>query len=219
MKTGTAEERDPLDRYYTPLPFARAHVRRLISTGHIREGSVVLDAGCGDGSYLRALVMECKRAKLANIAAYGVDLDEAAIAKLTTETSFAVYAQDFTANTDYSDVTLVLGNPPFGIAEQFTQHALTIAPFVSWLLQSQFVSGNTRFCSGIWKDLCRVDPFTKRPKFYGPAIDLVNERKAAQGKKPAGGNTVDYSAFTWDRTTHGMDFLGRHIEPVVEDAA
>jgi predicted RNA methylase len=243
MKSESSEDRDALDRYYTPPPFSRAHIRRLIDEAFLTDNMTVIDAGCGDGSYLDALMAECRRANLVGVKVFGVDLDRDAAHKLAIrgfgpstgkpgDIWMNVICQSFLELE--MDADLVVGNPPFGIAELFIAHAKKLATSTSFLLQSQFVSGKKRFESKIWHHFNRLDPFTKRPKFYGPAIDLINERRKREGKKPAGGNAVDYSAFTWssregspdygmkpealeDAYFPDLDFRGRHIVPIEDN--
>jgi predicted RNA methylase len=233
VKSGA--ERDPLDRYFTPLPFSRAHVRRLIEVGLLKSGSVVIDAGCGDGSYLEAIDIECSIAGLSSVKAFGIDLDEENVKTCLGKKKKAIHGSFLEIEgLKMGQIDLVTGNPPFAFARPFVDHGLVLAKqnvskvgAVSFLLQSQWLSGADRFESGTWKGLVRCDPFTTRPKFYGPAVDLINKRRASEGKGKAGGNTVDYSAFTWttDRLEQSLrdnkphDVLARHIEPVREPVA
>ena len=234
MKSG---ERDPLDRYYTPLPFSRAHVRRLIELGLLQDGYIVMDAGCGDGSYLEALDLEIERAGLKNVKVFGIDIDKAAVETCIKRGKKAIH--DSFLDVDglkAGEIQLVVGNPPFLLAKQFIDHGLMLGEqnrdhmgVVSFLLQSQYLSGSDRYESDVWDGLVRADPFTTRPRFYGPAVDLINERRKAEGKPKAGGNTVDYSTFTWtterNRKTKASgqkpshDILARHLVPIVEPAS
>jgi hypothetical protein len=213
MKTAQGNDRDPFDQYFTPLPFAQAHVRHLIEVGYLKNGMVVVDAGCGDGSYLRALEIEAKIQSF-DVVLIGVELD----ARIPTACSMSTRVEHRSFLEWDGKADLFVGNPPFTVAEAFVWKALQTAP-VSFLLQSQFVSGKKKHKSGIWNALERVDPFTSRPKFYGPAMDAINERRKAEGKKPAGGNAVDYSAITWSpwRPKEQKDFKGRHIVPLALD--
>lgn len=197
VKTTAGDDKDPLDRYYTPEKFARVHVRRLISDGIIRSGIIVVDAGCGDGVYMRVVRDEARLAGIADVRVVGIDLSPSVVDPVlrgqVVRSAFARYYPP----ADRGDV-VVLGNPPFSIADDFIRHGLDIARWVSFLLQSQYNAGKGRVASGIFDHLRYCDPFDVRPKFYGPAIDTINARRAAEGKRPAGGNAVDYSVFTFD---------------------
>lgn len=226
----STKDRDPLDRYYTPLPFARAHLRQLLLEGFLKDGMTVLDTGCGNAQYLRAARLECDRHGLKQVRLFGIDLDEAAIRTLMEQQERKEGPPGELACGDFlnwrAPVDLVVGNPPFVLAEKFIEHAQTVAAHTSYLLQSQFIAGAEKFKKrGLWRGLLRSDPFITRPKFFGPAIDLLNEarKKEAEAKgekfKPLGGNAVDYSAFTWGRRDENPnpEFKGRHLRPITDD--
>ncbi len=172
--------RDPLDRYYTPPDVAAQCVATF---GARLQGAVVIVAGVGGGDFVPPL-----RAAGVSVV-FGVDLDHTAPG---FDLCDVAKVGDFREITGQADA--VIGNPPFGVAEEFVRHALTIAPVVGFLLRLAFLSSKGR------APLFRETPFAGvhvlpgRPKYHGPGGTGRTDK-------------YDYGFFVWDR---------RHVgDPVI----
>lgn len=89
----------------------------------------------------------------------------------------------------------IVSNPPFGIAEQFVEHALKLAASkVAMLLPANWVQGDKRSRWLAQTPLRRVWFITPRPSM--PPGHVL-----AAGQKPGNG-TTDYAWFIW---LHGFD--------------
>jgi SAM-dependent methyltransferase len=192
-KDGSKTPRDPLDRLYTPERLAQAHVDRLIAWGYVRPGDRVLDSGCGAGAYLRACIRAGLEVDVVDLDPNARGLRDGALMGGRS------YAQDFL--TLRGEWAAVLGNPPFGPAQAFIRHAITLAPVVAYLLPATFMGGGTK--SGrraLYTDaaipLAAVCPVLERPTFR-----LDGETDA----------TV-YNVQIWDRNhPAGTSWKGAHI--------
>lgn len=252
MRTATGDDRDPLDRCFTPRNLARALVRRLDDRGYIApppsttRAFRALDAGAGDGAFYTALEghRALHRPHLSPIVPYGVDLDPDAVALRTCAN---VWHGDFLklpaprpagvqrGRPLGQSYDLVIGNPPFSVAEAFVRYGLVLAPVVAFLLPQLFLGSGERFHNGLWGTpartvtsgadrllgpefgwrLAHVDPLVERCGFYGPALKADKQHKTGM---------VQHCLFIWTRLGWSVggedaglvgrangDFTSRHL--------
>lgn len=170
-------ERIPLDAYYTPDDVALACVQALPDLG----GAFVLEPSVGGGAFARA-VRACNPSALIvgndiNPDAPGfADCDSARVGGFTT----------CGLSADW-----VIGNPPYGDAEEHVRHALTLAPNVAFLLRLAFLEGQKR--GALWDahPPAEVHVLRKRPSFTGGGTD-----------------SAAYGWFVWRRDHVGPATLG-----------
>jgi SAM-dependent methyltransferase len=170
-----ADERVENDAYETPAPLALAICRRIAEM--IEPPRRVIDAGAGTGIF-------CAAARLtwpgAQIAAVDLDPGHEAICRLRGAANF--HAGDFLALAPevIGRADLVLGNPPYSLAEEFIRHAWMAfldrdAPArwlgsICFLLRGGFRAGAGRWGNGGLFDLAppRASwPVVPRPSFSG----------------------------------------------------
>lgn len=139
-------EADALERCYTPDLLAVALVRAILPTlfpepswwPHLR----VLESGCGGGAFVRAF-------QDVQVTVDGLDIDPRAAGLrdviqgggVASVRSFLDVPGNLPSGYPYH---LVMGNPPFSLAEAFVRHALTLAPFVCYVLPTTFMGSATR---------------------------------------------------------------------------
>ncbi len=82
---------------------------------------------------------------------------------------------------DYNeDVDLIFTNPPFSLAQEFIEHAMSLAPTVIMLLRINFLGSQKRY--DFWQQFPPDGLFilSKRPSFTGKGTD-----------------SIDYAWFVW----------------------
>lgn len=135
----------------------------------------VWDPACGGGNIV-------KEARAAGLEAVGSD-------KVIRFTH--AHKWDFLVSGRASHPNIVC-NPPFGIATQFIEHALSLDPWkVAMLLPSNWVQGDKRSRWLQSTPLKTIYFITPRPSM--PPGDFLE----AGGK--AGGGTTDFAWFIWER--------------------
>jgi hypothetical protein len=145
----------------------------------------VLDPACGIGRI-------CAAAYRAGLSATGTDL---------VLRGAGVRQADFLKWPPGQTVANIVSNPPFGIAEQFVAHALTVARGkVAMLLPSKWVQGDERSRWLETTPLRRVLFLTPRPSMPPGAVILA-------GNKPGNGRT-DYAWFVWQQGYSGQPSIG-----------
>ena len=151
--------RDVLDRYYTPDRLARACVETLT----LRPGERILEPSAGGGAFLRAL----GALPIGNITA--IDINPAAPARR----HHPVIEADFVDHVPERLYDWVIGNPPYGRAEDHIRHALTISTSVAFLLRLAFLESASRraFWAGPGNCLRSIHVLAQRPSFTGGGTD------------------------------------------------
>jgi hypothetical protein len=155
---------------------------RLFEEEQFYEG--ILDPACGIGRIVMA-------AKAAGFGARGADI----VRRLApTEFPFLFTHGDFLRS--HPRAPNIVCNPPFGIAEKFVSHALSLASRkVAMLLPANWIQGDKRSRWLETTPLHRVWFVTPRPSMPpGPAI--------MAGQKPGNG-TTDYAWFVWKKDYDG----------------
>jgi len=118
--TNRGAERVANDFYGTPAWATRAILKRLISRG-LRINGTVLEPGCGDGAIMRELVEQGWHSRQIT----GVEVDEQRAARAMVA-GFNVLVGDLLKPGELalSKYDLVIGNPPYKLAEAFVMSAL-----------------------------------------------------------------------------------------------
>ena len=141
------------------------------------EGEIY-DPACGLGRIVEAAGKQ-------RLEAFGADVVRRSLF-CGTETDFL---------TTTVDVANIVSNPPYKLAERFAVHALKCAQCkVALLLPSKWLHGDTRSRWLEQTPLRRVWFLTPRPSMPpGSVIEAGVE---------AGGGTVDYAWFVWERVSN-----------------
>lgn len=102
------------DLYETPPCATRALIPFL------GRGDAIWEPACGPGAIVRELRKAGFRVKATDLVDYGLEGAEA--------------GRDFLMERDGGGVDVIVTNPPFKLADEFTRHALTLARTV-WIFQ------------------------------------------------------------------------------------
>ena len=87
---------------------------------------------------------------------------------------------------------LVITNPPFSLAQEFIEHAMTMAPTVIMLLRINFLGAQARY--DFWQ-------------MYPPdGLVILSKRPSFTGK---GTDSIDYAWFIWSdiKDLHGLKWI------------
>lgn len=167
MKTRRGDDADALDRAYTrpdvaesvtawALTFAGAH-------SPARAAAVrVLEPSTGGGAFVLAAL----RCGVRNLVALDVDPTAAGV-NMARALGLRGEVCDVLA-ADPVPVDLVVGNPPFAIADDFVRYGLRCAPLVVYLLPGTFAAGSKRHASGLLGHLAARVTIAERIGFSGP---------------------------------------------------
>lgn len=106
---------------------------------------------------------------------------------------------DFLMERDFCEDGAIITNPPFKLAEEFVEHALTICPKVVMLLRLAFYESErrSRILDNGW--LARIYVFRKR-------LPMMH-RDGWEGKKANSG--IAFAWFVWDKTHQGPTTIRR----------
>jgi len=158
-------ERDRLDRYYTPDALAHQLVALLPLYGAHR----VLEPSAGGGAFVRAALALTPHV-------HALDLDENAPVLRSPPAGADCRHGDFLATSaaDWPPLDAIVGNPPYGRAEEHVLHALDLVPergTVAFLLRLAFLEGAGRVA--FWREhpCFRVWVLAQRPSFTGGGTD------------------------------------------------
>ncbi len=200
--TGRGAVRDARDFYRTPAWSVRAILPFLPTSGTIME------PGCGDGAILEALIdAGVPRSRL-----YAVELDPGLAADCEERTGIEVEVADF-LREPMPGAGLVIGNPPFGIAQEFVEKALEIVDptkgTVCMLLRLNWFGGGERapFHRAAPADLYVLP---RRPSFCASitckkkcgwqisiAVDADKPKKCAACGEAVTVTTTDATEYCW----------------------
>lgn len=86
-------------------------------------------------------------------------------------------------NTEFDKVDLILTNPPFSLAQEFIEKALTEADTVIMLLRLNFLGSQRRYDFWIDNEPTAIHVLSRRPSFTGKGTD-----------------STEYAWFVWDKT-------------------
>lgn len=174
----------PDDTYYTPLPLAQAACRAI--EPHLPAPRLILEPSAGTGAFV---VAACAAWRQARVAATDVHDHGTACARAGAvsfrQTDFLVLGREQVSRFD-----LVIGNPPYSLAEEFVEHALrSLHPgaSVAFLLRLSFLGSQGRL-TGLFKHrpLRYLLPVAGRPSF------------TPDGKT----DSSEYGFFVWTKEWH-----------------
>jgi hypothetical protein len=150
------------DAYYTPGWLARIIVRDVLSPW-LRGTPRVLEPSAGDGVFVRAVREQCPGATIT-----ACDLEPLALPDADAHVSGSFLT------TDAGMHDIVVGNPPYSLAESFVRRSLEVAPVVCYLLRLGFLASAQRAplyaChqpAGVWVS-------SRRPAFTGGGTDSAD---------------------------------------------
>lgn len=162
------------DAYFTPEPLAAYLVQRLVSDGFWRGGTVV-EPSAGRGSFVRAITMTTPcPSKVFAVDVDRVRCDE--LQALPIEATGGIMV--LPTCCDFSDFggsyDLILGNPPYNLAETHARHALSLRSrfgAVAFLLRLAFFESKERI--DFWDEhpASKVYVLSERPSFTGGKTD------------------------------------------------
>jgi hypothetical protein len=135
-------KRRKADFYETPYSMTKQLLRRI----DIPDDSTILEPACGDGAILK----ELKENGTPATTFYDITMD----------------GQDFFEEKERFD--FIITNPPYSKALEFIEKALTIATNTFMLLPLNYLHGQRRYESGIWKHLDEIMVFTRYPLLGDP---------------------------------------------------
>jgi len=171
----------PDDAYFTPPALALEICRRLSFLFSVER---ILEPSAGTGSFVAAARQVWPTAKIA-----AIDLherhEEACLAAFATRFDALDFLQLRGSALVRAD--LVLGNPPYSLAEEFVRHALSgieVGATVAFLLRLSFLGSKGRLL-GLFKEhpLRYLIPVAGRPSF-------TPNRKTDQ---------MEYGVFVWTK--------------------
>jgi hypothetical protein len=131
----------------------------------------VWEPACGSGKMVRALNKRF-------LTVYGTDIDA---------------GRDFLMERD-CDYDAIITNPPYALATEFIERAISICSFVAMLLRTDFDHAKTRL------------------KLFGPGIakKLVLTRRIKWFEDSKGQPSFNHAWFIWDREHSGPPALAYH---------
>lgn len=179
-------EREALDTYDTPEPLARAVCWALRpEMGSFSYPERILEPSAGTGVFIHAARQVWPKATIA-----GID-----IAPRGPE----VLKADFFELPRREEYDLVIGNPPWSLAQEFVEHSLRVVRnlgVVAFILRTSFWHGQQRV-----DGLHRPHP----PRFWLP----LRERPSYTGDGKS--DSVDSSVFVWQKGFSGRTEVLPHL--------
>lgn len=163
--------RSERDFYPTPTPLIYAACNRLLydETNHTHlspfyaKGAEILDPGCGEGKWGNVGM-----SLYYNATSWGIDTkDNLSAYQYLSNFIVGDYLSDYLDGINFD---LILGNPPFSLAEQFVHRSFDLlrpGGYIFFLLRLAFLEGRKRQLSLFEKlPLKRVYVLTRRPSFF-----------------------------------------------------
>jgi hypothetical protein len=194
-----SEERDALDRFYTPLSLARAIAKQAFQFAPLARR--FLEPSCGSGNFITGLKgawqLPVAGLQVAGWALEAVDLDPAARAS-AEPLGANFFNEDFLEWSEPYDYDVVIGNPPFAkppaegkkrgevIAQKHVERMLSlleVGGVCAVLLRSSFTSSKERYPLFESHPPVLVQQIVERPSFTDDGATDQHE----------------YSAFYWRR--------------------
>lgn len=157
MKT---HKRKEADFYPTPVDATKVICDRI----SLDSGTIVWEPACGDGA-------------MAEVISTYVGKDHVIATELRTDGGYGRGGIDFLASTEDDHLHIpewIITNPPFNLAREFIEKALSITPNVAMLLKATYWSAASRHSLFIEHPPAWVLPLTWRPAFL----------EAERGKSP-----------------------------------
>lgn len=187
-----AQTRRPFDAYMTPYALARHICARVQSvTGQaIKE---ILEPGAGTGNFVAAA-----RAQWPDANITALDIDKKYEKDCLKQGADKFFHTDYTQASPDPYYDLVLGNPPYNLAEKFVANAAGAGAWVCFLLRASFRSSVGRWEAG--GVLRKYPPLVSWP---------VVPRPSFTGK---GNDYSEYEAFLWAPET--VVYM-RRVDPIM----
>lgn len=150
--------RNDADHYPTPYPYAASALRTLPL---LRTPQRILDTGAGLGVWGFACRLQWPNAHIT-----GVELRDVA----PTRSYDRYYHHDFLTSTLHHSHDLIVGNPPYSLAEQFVRKShtcITSDGIILYLLRLGFLEAQKRI--PLWQSYPpqHIHVFSQRPSFSG----------------------------------------------------
>jgi len=229
--TNRGSEREENDGYYTPLPLARAAIRRLIADDVLSRDQhrYILEPSVGRGAWASASVLLLDPDQVD-----GVDIVEHPEALVTCD----FHKQDFLQYDPDECYDLIIGNPPYEGAERHIRHSMTMLDHngaLVQLLRINFLGGVER-CNGadptaepdpkyppkgLWAIhrpnyvyvLNRRPPFKKvrRQKRDPKTKELVFNNDGTPKMTSSSSDATEYGIFVWIEGTQPEDTIQRTL--------
>lgn len=132
------KDSDPLDRSYTPRWAVDQCIREVVLPyyGHINMNRI-LEPSAGGGVFVNAMRVLCPNAW---IEAVDLDPDAGPWPKATR----SVVGRSFLDMKWRTPFDLIIGNPPYGIAQAFIEKSLKMTPNLIFILRQGFMSTSER---------------------------------------------------------------------------
>lgn len=184
--TGRAGVRREGDFYATPEHCTEA-VLPFLPDVRIAQNAIIVDPGAGTGAITRPL---CRRYGGHAAAILAVEINPALAAEI--DSADRVVVADY-LTAELPPANLIVGNPPFSLAQEFVARSLLLAApvggTVAMLLRLSFIASKKR------RDFHRSHPsdvyvLSSRPSFTGKGTD-----------------SCDYAWFVWGPGERGRIFV------------
>lgn len=130
-------------------------------------GATVLDPCCGDGAILRQIATR-------NVPAHGIEIDPARAALAAPHAASPIVVADaLDPSVAWPSCSVVVTNPPYKLALEFVQRAISHAPVVAMLLRLNWLAGQRR-AAFHHEHPSDVLVLSKRPSFSGGPTDATD---------------------------------------------
>lgn len=183
------------DVYETPEPLADIIVQRfvdLVDLNAINTPPMVLEPGCGSGSFIKAIR---KYYPESYIEALDIRPECEESAKKVGANNF--YCGDYKTFLPYSGFDVIIGNPPYSMADEFISKSLELLNdngYIAFLLRLNYLGGRKRFAFYNEHPLENLIPISGRPSFTKGATD-----------------SCEYGVFVWRKTPSGFSTIEKPI--------
>lgn len=171
--------RNEADFYATPLETVYTI---LDSIPDLDTAEFILEPSAGNGNIIKAL----RERNITGIAIEAMELREEERKNLEALADVVTIGDFLKDDTEYIEYDLIIGNPPYSLAQEFIDKALTLlAPGgrLIFLLRTNFLESKKRFTW--WQDKIPSGLYvlSKRPSFTGKGTDATS-----------------YSWFVWEKS-------------------
>lgn len=177
-------KRIELDFYPTPIEFCLAVVQKLDRDGYLDVIGNMLDPGCGTGVWGEALDLYFPERHIRKV---GVELRNDTV--LHDAYEVVHYNMDYLKWNPSERFDLILGNPPFGIDEDFVDKSLELLSkkgFLVFLLPTTFQESKKRYKK-------YYSTYDKKPVSIWQVVERIDFKKAGSG------NPNSHCVFIWTR--------------------
>lgn len=167
------------DAYFTP----REAIESLIALEHQNFGNTIWEPAAGDGAIVKPLREKGYKVVASDLHDYGLD-------------DCAIHA-DYLKGSVLMGVDSIITNPPYKLALEFAQKAISEVPYVAFLLRTNFLESVGRF------DFFKITP---------PARLLISSRRLPMMHRhgwtgPKAPSNTCFAWFIWDRKAQGKTLV------------